>query len=211
MQAPWADAALLGDTREVSATSTGRLVVISGPSGSGKTTLVERILADCAGPLALSVSATTRRPRPGEREGAHYYFLTPEEFERRRAAGEFLECCEVFGTGHWYGTLRSEVEQRLTDGRWVLLEIDVAGMRQVRQRFPEALTIFVRPRSWEELERRLRARGTEAESAIQKRLETARREWETAGEYDQEIINDDVEQAVRDLCRLIQTQGTDSP
>lgn len=192
-------------------TTTGRLVVLSGPSGSGKTTLVERVLALCAAPLALSVSATTRPARPGEREGVHYYFLSPEEFERRRAAGEFLECCQVFGTGHWYGTLRSEVEQRLADGQWVILEIDVAGMRQIRQQFPGALTIFVRPRSWEELERRLRQRGTEAEAAIQRRLDVARREWETAALYDHEIINDNVDEAARELCRLIQSGEENEP
>jgi guanylate kinase len=211
VQAPAAESAWVEQPGEVSVTTTGRLVVISGPSGSGKTTLVERILTECAAPLALSVSATTRPARPGEREGTHYYFLTPEEFERRRAAGDFLECCQVFGTAHWYGTLRSEVEQRLRGGQWVVLEIDVAGMRQIRQRFPGALTIFVRPRSWEELERRLRQRGTEAEAAIQRRLDVARREWDTAGEYDHEIINDNVDQAVRELCRLIQSGGENKP
>jgi guanylate kinase len=206
--APAAQAALAQDFCEVSVATTGRLVVISGPSGSGKSTLVARILRECPGPLALSVSATTRPPRPGERAGTHYHFLTTEEFERRREADEFLESCQVFGTGHWYGTLRGEVEQRLADGQWVVLEIDVAGMRLIRRRFPGALTIFIRPRSWEELERRLRQRGTEAEAAIQRRLDVARKEWDTAGEYDHEIINDDVEQAVRDLCRLIQTGET---
>lgn len=195
----------VGEILSVTATTTGKLVVISGPSGSGKTTLVDRLVSDCPGPLALAVSATTRAPRPGERHGDHYYFLTPEEFDRRRAAGDFLECCQVFGTGHWYGTLRSEVEQRLADGRWVVLEIDLAGMRQIRQRFPGALTLFVRPGSWEELERRLRRRGTEAEAAIQRRLDVARREWDAAAEYDHTIINDDVDQAVEDLCRLVQT------
>src|SRR5690242_20589295 len=136
-------------------TTTGRLVVISGPSGAGKSTLLKQLFAHFPN-IKPSVSATTRPPRPGETEGLDYHFLSAAEFQRRRAAGEFLESCEVFGSGHWYGTLESEVTPSLRQGKWVLLEIDVEGTLNVLERFPEAITIFVRPNSLEELERRLR-------------------------------------------------------
>ena len=110
--------------------SPGRLIVISGPSGAGKTTLLKRLFELCP-QLAVSVSATTRPPRPGEREAVDYHFLSPEEFERRRQAGEFLECCEVFGRGYWYGTLLREVTPSLAAGKWVVLEIDVQGTMAV--------------------------------------------------------------------------------
>ena len=134
----------------------GRLVIISGPSGAGKTTLVRLLLQTCRLPLQRSVSATTRAPRPGEVHGIDYHFLTAEDFQRRRARGEFLECFEVFASGQWYGTLRDEVEAGLAQGKWVVLEIDVQGMQAVVAQHPEAITIFVRPASLAELERRLR-------------------------------------------------------
>jgi guanylate kinase len=109
----------------------GGLVVISGPAGVGKSTVVRKLLTDCPLPMVLSVSATTRRPRPGERDGIEYHFLSAEEFQRRRDAHEFLECKEVFGLGHWYGTLQSEVSAGLNAGKWVILEIDVQGAMSV--------------------------------------------------------------------------------
>jgi guanylate kinase len=180
----------------------GKLVVISGPSGAGKTTLLARLLARLP-QLKPSVSATTRPPRPGERDGVDYHFLTPQEFERRRAAGEFLECFEVFGRGYWYGTLRSEVSPSLAAGKSVVLEIDVQGTMAVLASHPEALTIFVRPGDAAELERRLRGRGTDSEEAIARRLEVARRELERAGEYQYQVVNDDVDRAVQEIYEIL--------
>jgi guanylate kinase len=184
-------------------TAPGRLVVVSGPSGAGKTTLVAALLARCEVPLAMSVSATTRPPRHGERDGVEYFFLSQEEFAARREAGEFLECCEVFGRGVWYGTLRSEVTPRLAEGKWVLLEIDVQGAREVLRSYPDALTLFVSPGSVVELERRLRGRGTDSQEAIERRLEVARREMAAADQYQFRIVNDSVERAVDEICGIL--------
>jgi guanylate kinase len=188
-------------------TKPGRLIVLSGPSGAGKSTILERVIARFSGRLRLSISATTRPPRPGEQDRVHYYFLTPEEFQRRREAGEFLECCEVFGRGHWYGTLHAEVGPSLAAGKWVLLEIDVEGARHVLTAYPEAISIFVRPSSLEELERRLRARGTEAEEAVQRRLGVARRELAEADRYQHQVINDTVDQAVARISQILEESG----
>jgi guanylate kinase len=187
--------------------STGQLIIISGPSGAGKSTVVERVLERFANELRLSVSATTRPPRPGEIDGRHYHFLAPEEFARRRKADEFLECMEVFGRGHWYGTLLSEVRPSLAAGKSVLLEIDVDGAEQALTTFPRAVTIFIRPGSEAELERRLRGRGTEQEEAIQRRLEVARRELERAGRYQYQVVNDTVDHAVDEVCEILRSRG----
>ncbi|MBI3463701.1 MAG: guanylate kinase [Planctomycetes bacterium] len=185
----------------------GKLIIISGPSGAGKTTLVSQLFERCDLPLAAAVSATTRKPRPGEVDGRDYYFIDEQTFQQRRLAGDFLECCEVFGSGHWYGTLRSEVTPSLAAGKWVVLEIDVQGTLAVLEHYPDAITIFVRPRSLEELERRLRDRGTESEAAIQRRLEVARREWMFAERYRHQVINDDVERSVQQLCDILTNGG----
>jgi guanylate kinase len=182
----------------------GKLVVISGPSGAGKTTLLSRLLA-LLPQLKPSVSATTRPPRPGERDGVDYRFLTPQEFERRRAAGEFLECFEVFGRGYWYGTLRSEVSPSLEAGKSVVLEIDVQGTMAVLASHPDAITIFVRPGDAAELERRLRGRATDSEEAIARRLEVARRELERADEYQYQVVNDDVDRAVQEIYEILRS------
>ncbi|HEX3997227.1 MAG TPA: guanylate kinase [Pirellulales bacterium] len=186
--------------------SAGRLVVISGPSGVGKTTVVGQVYPRCSR-LVASVSATTRPPRPGEVDGRDYHFLPPEEFARRREAGEFLECCEVFGRGYWYGTLRSEVAPRLAAGKWVVLEIDVQGALAVLEQYPDALTIFIQPESPEELERRLRGRNTESEEAVRRRLEVARREIAIAGRYRYQVVNRSVEEAVGEICEILKAEG----
>jgi guanylate kinase len=187
----------------MSATPSGRLIVVSGPSGAGKTTVLKEVFARARQPLVLSVSATTRPPRGGERDGVDYHFLSAEQFHARRQRGEFLECFEVFGRGHWYGSLHAEVTPRLADGKWVVLEIDVQGAEAVRRQYPDAVTFFVRPSSPEELERRLRARATESDEAIRRRLETARRELTQADRYHHQIINDDIERAVREMCSVL--------
>ncbi|HMC09716.1 MAG TPA: guanylate kinase [Pirellulaceae bacterium] len=185
----------------MSTKSSSRLVVISGPSGAGKSTVVREVLTTCQLPLILSVSATTRQPRRGETEGIDYFFLTPDQFAARRAAGDFLECKEY--AGNWYGTLQSQVSTGLADGKWVILEIDVEGTMAVLERHPDALTIFVHSGSIEELERRLRARNTESEEALARRLHTARRELAQKGRYRYEVINRDVPLAVRDVCEIL--------
>jgi guanylate kinase len=184
-------------------TNPGRLIIISGPSGSGKSTVVQRLLAECGLPLELSVSATTRPPRPGEIDGKDYHFLSHESFAQKREAGEFLEAKEVFGLGTWYGTLRSVVSAGLNQGKWVILEIDVQGALVVLRDQPQAITIFVHPGSMEELENRLRKRGTESPEAIQRRLDVADQEMALKGHYTHEIINKEINNTVQQLCTLL--------
>lgn len=186
----------------------GNLIIISGPSGSGKSTVVQRLMVESELPLALSVSATTRPPRPGEENGRDYIFLTDEEFQSKRQAGEFLECKEVFGRGYWYGTLRNVVSTGLSKGKWVLLEIDVQGALAVLQGYPQAITIFVHPGSMAELEKRLRNRGTETQDSIQRRLDVAAEELALRHHYTHEVINDEIDTTVQQLCKLlVQYQG----
>ena len=186
----------------------GRVVIISGPSGSGKTTVVKRLLERSELPLVLSVSATTRPPRQGEVPNFDYRFLSPAEFQRCRESGEFLEAFEVYGRGHWYGTLRKDVSTSLQQGKWVVLEIDVQGMRQVKRQYPDAISIFVRPESLAELERRLRGRGTDDEASVQRRLEVARQEWALKDQYEHEIINDELDETVAAICQLLEQHAT---
>ena len=187
--------------------STGKLVVISGPSGVGKSTVLKEVLKKFGDSLRMSVSATTRSPRPGEQDGADYHFLNAAEFAEKREAGEFLECVEVFGRGHWYGTLWSEVRPSLEAGQWVILEIDVDGAQDVLGKFPEAVTIFIHPGSLEELERRLRSRGTETEEAIARRLNVARHELDLAERYDYRVVNNSIPEAVEELCQILRNRG----
>lgn len=185
----------------------GKLIILSGPSGAGKSTILKQLLSQFPESLRLSISATTRSPRLGELDGKDYYFLTSEEFTRRRKAGEFLEACEVFGRGHWYGTLLEEVTPSLKSGVSVILEIDVDGTAEALQHYPEAVTIFLRPSSLSELERRLRDRGTETEEAIERRLEVARHELSLAESYRHQVINDDIPTALEGLAQVLREEG----
>ena len=164
---------------------------------------MRRVLAESGLPLVMSVSATTRRPRPGEVDGKEYRFLSPETFEAKRLAGEFLECVEVFGAGTWYGTLRQTVEDELAANRWVVLEIDVQGAKKVKERFPKAISFFIEPKNLEVLQERLRGRGTESEEAMQRRLATAMEELLQADEFEYRIVNDDLDTDVREFVRVL--------
>src|SRR5262249_52395056 len=178
------------------------LVIVSGPSGSGKSTVIGRLLAAGDLPVRLSVSATTRAPRPGERDGVHYHFWTREQFEAERDRGAFLEWAEVHG--NYYGTLRREVEPYRQQGMLVLLDIDVQGAAQVRRQYTDVATVFVRTSSLEAYEQRLQKRGTEDEASIRRRLAAARSELAHAGEYEYQVINDDLETAVAQLKGILQ-------
>jgi len=184
----------------------GKLVVISGPSGVGKTSILRRLLSDLP-QLIPSVSATTRPPRAGEKDGVDYHFLSAGEFEKRRAAGEFLECCRVYGRQHWYGTLVAEVAPRLAAGAWVVLEIDVEGTLSILERYPEAVTIFVEPTRPDQLEERLTGRGTESPEAMARRLEVARRELLEAHRYQHRVVNENLETAVDSIKRILADAG----
>lgn len=179
----------------------GPLIIVSGPSGSGKSTIIERLLAEETRPLHLSVSVTTRPPRAGEREGVHYHYWPRERFDREVRAGMFLEWADVFGNG--YGTLKQEVEPHRQRGVGVVLDIDVNGWRQVKRQCPEAVSIFIRTSSPEELERRLRERGTETEESIQRRLQGARTELSQAPAYDYQVINDHLDAAVAEVRAIV--------
>ncbi len=179
-----------------------RVFVITGPSGVGKGTLIRGLL-ERVPELELSVSATTRKPRPGEREGVDYHFLSPQEFEAHVVAGDFLEHATY--SGNRYGTLRSEVDRRLADGRPVVLEIEVQGARQVRSAMPEAVAVFIAPPSREALRARLIGRGTDAAEQVDERMRTAERELEAQPEFAHVVVNDRLEQATEDLTRIVRS------
>jgi guanylate kinase len=177
------------------------LIIVSGPSGSGKSTLIGRALRMRAWPLRLSVSATTRAIRPGERAGIDYFFLSSQQFEEEIRAGAFLEYAKVHD--NYYGTLQREVEPYLRNGTGVILDIDVQGASQVRSKYPDNVSIFVRAGSIATYEQRLRARGTETEQAIERRVANARRELALAHEYDYQVVNDDLTEALTQIETII--------
>jgi len=181
----------------------GKLIVMAGPSAVGKGTLASHIVANFDG-FVLSVSATTRSPREGEIDGVSYVFLTDEEFKDRAETGQMLEWATVHGK-HSYGTPRGPVEEGLASGFNVILEIDVQGAFLVKESFPEALLVFVKPPSFEELRARLDKRGTESEEDKRIRLETARTELDQANRFDFSVINDEVARCAQEVVELVET------
>ena len=180
--------------------SKGVLLVISAPSGAGQGTIIKRLMDDDRS-LKLSVSATTRAPRPGEIDGEDYFFLSREEFDDLVKNGEMLEHAEY--VGNCYGTPKGPVESWLEDGQDVILEIDVQGGQQVKKIMPECVSIFILPPSMKELENRLRGRSTEMDAVVDARLQAAREEVRHAEEYDYVVINDTVDKAVEDIKTII--------
>jgi guanylate kinase len=178
-----------------------KVFVITGPSGVGKGTLI-RGLRERLPEIALSVSATTRQPRPGEQDGVDYHFLDPDQFERRVESGDFVEHAEY--SGNRYGTLRQELDRRLAENLPVVLEIEVQGARQIRESMPEAVQVFIAPPSTEALRARLVGRGTDAPEQVDDRLRTAERELEAQPEFGHVVVNDRLEQATDQLVAIVQ-------
>lgn len=181
----------------------GMLIVLSGPSGCGKGTMVAEILK--RGDCAVSVSATTRAPRAGEENHVHYHFLTREDFEQRIAADGLLEYAEY--CGNYYGTPRAEVEAMREAGKNVILEIEVQGGLQIREKCPDAVLIFTIPPTIAELRRRLHKRGTETEDVIEKRIARAKEELPVANQYDYIVLNDELEDAVADFFSILRAEA----
>ncbi|MGH2742862.1 MAG: guanylate kinase [Thermoleophilaceae bacterium] len=177
------------------------ILVITGPSGVGKGTLIKGLLERVPG-LQLAVSATTRKPREADVNGVDYHFLSEEDFDRRVARGEFVEHAEY--AGNRYGTLKSELER---PAQGIVLEIDVQGARQVRERLPDAVLTFIEPPSFADLERRLAARASDQPDQIERRLAAALDELNAAGEFDHRIVNDDLERALDELAQLAATMS----
>ncbi len=180
----------------------GLLIVLSGPSGAGKSTVVDQLLADPPVPLVVSHSLTTRACRPDDTHAKQYRHISRAEFLQRVRRGELLEYAEV--SGHLYGTPREPAQQALQEGKWLLLEIDVQGAMAVKRQMPEAVTIFLKAPSMSAYEQRLRKRGTNSEEEIQRRLELARLELAAADQYDYQVVNDKVDQAVAELRTILQ-------
>lgn len=183
----------------------GLLVIISGPAGSGKGTLVKRVRE--LAPFDFSVSATTRRPRPGEEEGVHYYFVTKEDFEKKIADGEMLEYAQY--VGNYYGTPKKPVENALDEGKNIILDIEVKGALQVKEKMPEAVMIYILPPDYETLLARIRGRGTETEEVIQKRMTEARTEIKTFPKYDYVVINREngIDEAANDVLSILHAEA----
>ncbi|URA10236.1 guanylate kinase [Thermospira aquatica] len=179
------------------------IVIISGPSGVGKTTLYKRLLAEFPERLAFSVSATTRKPRPGEVHGVDYYFYTREDFEKAKENGEFAEWAEVYG--NYYGTLKSELEQIMSEGKTALLDVDVQGGMSIKKAFPEAFLVFIKPPSIEELRKRIQKRCSDDPETIERRLKQASEEMKKADFYSVQIENRDLEEAYQYLKSVLST------
>ncbi len=180
--------------------SAGKLIVITGPSGVGKGTIVRSLLTRHP-ELYLSISATTRQPRPGEIDGRDYYFVSKQQFKTAIEQDELLEWAEY--AGNYYGTPKTRVEEQINRGKWVLLEIELIGARKVKKIFPDALLIFILPPSLEELERRLKGRGKDSPEAISRRLARAKAEMEAKDEFNIQIVNDDLETAIAEIEKAI--------
>lgn len=189
--------------RMVDIVSRGLLIILSGPSGVGKGTVREMLFKDESLNLAYSISMTTRLPRPNERDGIDYFFVTKEEFEKNIETGLLLEYAQF--VGNYYGTPKNYVEELLNNGKNVVLEIEVQGALQVMSKCPEALTIFLVPPSFEELEKRIRGRRTEKEEVIKERLNKARKELETKDNYKYVVVNDEVLKAKEAIANIIKT------
>jgi guanylate kinase len=181
----------------------GKLFVITAPSGAGKTSLIDAVMRDDPS-LKISVSYTTRKPRPGEKDGVDYHFIDPASFERMKSRGEFLESAEVHG--NHYGTGRQVILDAVKRGDDLILEIDWQGAQQVRRLYPQCVGIFILPPSVEELERRMRTRGQDSDEVIRRRVQNAREELSHAGEFKYAIINKDFETARRELAGIIQIE-----
>ncbi|MCI8459207.1 MAG: guanylate kinase [Clostridia bacterium] len=178
----------------------GLLIVLSGPSGAGKGTVYNAVTA-CCPMLKKSISVTTRKPRNGEQEGVHYYFRTVEEYRKMKANGEFLETAEVYK--NFYGTPQAPVFRMLEEGNDVFFEIDIAGAKQIKQKYPECVSVFLMPPSFAVLEQRLRGRGTEDEESLATRIGSARSELAQYACFDYIVFNDDAQAATKQVIEII--------
>ena len=180
----------------------GLLVILSGPAGSGKGTVGGRLRE--LSPFEFSVSATTRAPRPGEIDGVHYHFITKEDFKQKIETGEMLEHAEY--VGNYYGTPKAPVDAALSEGKNILLDIEVQGALQIKEKMPDAVMIYILPPDYETLLSRIRGRGTETEEVIQKRMTQARGEIEVFDQYDYIVTNDDFDRAAHDILAILKTE-----